>query len=153
MADVTASFDLDDDFYANTFTEEDQAAFEAEPESPRKFLIAWAAALVLGPLGVHRYYLGLIPTAVTKSLLFGCAAVCVALGYVNASLVFMGVVTAWTIVDLFLLLSGTMRDRHDRRLIGFRRYAGPCAAITVMVLVGFLITALVVGTSSGVAGA
>ena len=47
MADVTASFDLDDDFYANTFTEEDQAAFEAEPESPRKFLIAWAAALVL----------------------------------------------------------------------------------------------------------
>jgi len=152
MADVSASFDLDDDFYANTFTEEDQAAFEAEPESPRKFLIAWALALFLGPIGAQRYYLGLIPTALTKTLLFGCAAVFAALDNVNVSLLFMSVVTAWTIVDLFLLLSGTMRDQHETRLSGFQKFAGPCAAVTVLVLVGLLITALVMGTSAGVTG-
>ncbi len=42
MEDVAGIDDLDDDFYANTYTEEDRAAFEAEPESPRRFLVAWA---------------------------------------------------------------------------------------------------------------
>ena len=150
MEGMADSYDLDDDFYANTFTEGDRAAFEAEPESPRRFLVAWALALFLGPVGAQRYYLGLIPTALTKSFLFGCAAVFVVLDNVNVSLLFMGVVTAWTIIDLFLLLSGSMRDRDELRLAGFRKYAGPCAAITVLVLVGFLITALVMGTSAGV---
>ncbi|GAA1172232.1 TM2 domain-containing protein [Nesterenkonia xinjiangensis] len=139
-----------DDLYANTYTEEDRRAFESQPTSEKKFLIAWALALVLGPLGAQRYYLGRIPTGVVKSLMFGTAMVGFATGALNLGFIFMGVVGAWTIIDLFLLLSGTMSDRKDVRLDGFRRWAGPCAAITVLVLVGFLIAALVIGTSSAV---
>ncbi len=148
---MSGDYDLDD-FYANTYTEEDKAVFEAEPESSRRFLTAWALALLLGPLGAQRYYLGLLPTAITKTFLFGCAVVFVLLDNVNVSLLFMGIVTTWTIIDLFLLLSGSMRGRDELRLSGFRRYAGPCAAITVLVLVGFLITALVMSTNANVTG-
>lgn len=139
-----------DDLYANTYTEEDRLAFENQPTSRKKFLIAWALALFLGPMGAQRYYLGRIPTGALKTLMFGTAMVGFAVGEPNLGLIFMGVVGAWTIIDLFLLLSGTMSDRKDLRLDGFRRWAGPCAAFTVLVLVGFLIAALVIGTSTAV---
>ncbi|GAA3050001.1 MULTISPECIES: TM2 domain-containing protein [Actinomycetes] len=141
-----------DELYANTFTAEDRAAFEAQPTSEKKFLVAWALALFLGPMGAQRYYLGRLPTGVLKTLMFGTAMVGFATGAVNLGFIFMGVVGAWTIIDLFLLLSGTMSDRQDVRLDGFRRWAGPCAAVTVLFLVGLLIAALVIGTSSAVSG-
>ncbi|GAB3187849.1 TM2 domain-containing protein [Nesterenkonia suensis] len=139
-----------DDLYANTYTEEDRLAFESQPTSEKKFLIAWSLALFLGPMGAQRYYLGRIPTGLLKTLMFGTAMVGFSTGALNLGFIFMGVVGAWTIIDLFLLLSGTMSDRQDVRLDGFRRWAGPCAAVTVLVLVGFLITALVIGTSTAV---
>lgn len=148
---MASDYDLDE-LYANTYTEEDRIAFEQQPISHKKFLIAWALALFCGPFGAQRYYLGYIPTAVFKTLLFCGGVAFMITGVVNLGLPLIGVVGAWTIVDLFLLLSGTMRDRADHRLDGYTRYAGFCAAFTVLTLVGFLITALVIGTSSGVAG-
>lgn len=141
-----------DDLYANTYTEEDRRAFENQEISKKKFLIAWALALFLGPMGAQRYYLGRIPTGVFKTLMFATAMFGFSTEQLNIGFVFMGVVGAWTIIDLFLLLSGTMRDRHDVRLAGYRRWAGPCGAVTVLALVGFLIAALVIGTSSAVSG-
>lgn len=144
-------YDLDE-LYANTYTEEDRRAFENQPESAKKFLIAWALALFLGPVGAQRYYLGYIPTAVLKTALCCGGAVFMALGLANIGLALLAVVGAWTVIDLFLLLSGTMRDQADHRLAGYTRYGGICAALTVLVLVGWLVLALVIGTSAGVAG-
>ena len=129
-----------DDFYANTYTEDDRRAFENQPTSQKRFLIAWVLALFLGPVGAHRYYLGHYPSAVLKTVLpLAAAALLVA-------------VVAWMIIDLLLLLTGTTRDRADHRLAGFSQFAGRCAAMTVLVLAGLLVVALVVGTSTGVSG-
>lgn len=145
-------YDLDE-LYANTYTEEDRQAFENQPVSEKKFLIAWALALFGGPIGSQRYYLGYYPTAVVKTGLF-CAGLLLAwAGLLTVGLALIGVVGAWTIIDLFLLISGSMRDKQDRRLEGFTRYAGVCAAITVFTLAALLVVALVVGTSTGVRGA
>lgn len=148
---MPGDYDLDE-LYANTYTDEDRAAFENQQISEKSFLIAWALALFLGPIGAQRYYLRYLPTAFLKTGLFCAGVALLAVGMVNIGLALIGVVGAWTIVDLFLLLSGTMRDRHDHRLKGFTRFAGVCAAVTVAFLVILLMIALVVGTSSGVSG-
>ncbi|WP_191089727.1 NINE protein [Nesterenkonia ebinurensis] len=146
---MAGDYDLDE-LYANTYTEDDRQAFENQPESEKKFLIAWALALFLGPLGAQRYYLGYIPTAVLKTTLCCAGAVLMTAGVTNIGSALIGVVGAWTVIDLFLLLSGTMRDQADHRLSGYTRYGGICAALTVLVLVGWLIVALIIGTSAGV---
>lgn len=138
-----------DELYANTYTEEDRLAFENQPTSHKKFLVAWALALFLGPVGAQRYYLGYFPTAVFKTLLLTGGLVLVGLNFISVGFSLVGIVSAWTIIDLFLLLSGTMRDKADHRLAGFTKYAGICAAITVLMLVTLLVVALVMGTSSG----
>lgn len=149
MWSMGGDYDLDE-LYANTYTDEDRHAFENQPTSHKKFLIAWALALFLGPIGAQRYYLRYFPTAVLKTVLLSFGAALVAVGLASLGLALIGVVGAWTIIDLFLLLSGTMRDRADHRLDGFTKYAGICAAVTVLVLVGLLVVALVAGTSAGV---
>lgn len=141
-----------DELYANTYTEEDRLEFENQPISEKKFLIAWALALFLGPFGAQRYYLSRIPTAVLKTLMFSTAVYGFVTGNLNLAFIFMGVTGAWTIIDLFLLLSGAMSDKKDYRLDGYTRFAGPCAALTVLALVGMLVAALIIGTSSAVAG-
>lgn len=146
---MSSDYDLDE-LYANTYTEEDRRAFENQPVSEKKFLIAWALALFLGVIGGQRYYLGYIPTAVLKTTLFITGVILLVIEIPIFGLALLGVVGAWTIIDLFLLISGTMRDRADHRLAGHARFGGICAAITVLVLVALLIVALVVGTSAGV---
>ncbi|GAB3842041.1 hypothetical protein GCM10028800_01500 [Nesterenkonia populi] len=144
-------YDLDE-MYANTYTEDDRRAHENRPISEKKFLIAWAAAVVGGLIGAQRWYLGLIATAAVKTLLFCAALVLFAIDQLGLALGTMSVTGAWTIIDLFLLLSGTMRDRKDHELKGYSQWAGPCAAATVLLFAGMLVVALVMGTSSGVAG-
>lgn len=146
-----ADYDLDE-MYANTYTEDDRLAYEARPISDKSFVIAWIGALVGGLIGAQRWYLGLIPTAMVKTLLFCAALAFFAIEQLGLALGTMSITGAWTIIDLFLLLSGTMRDRNDHELRGYTRWAGPCAAVTVLWLAGMLLVALVMGTSSGVAG-
>ncbi|WP_022872047.1 TM2 domain-containing protein [Nesterenkonia alba] len=147
---MAGDYDLDE-LYANTYTEDDRLAHQNQPISEKKFLIAWALALFGGPVGAQRYYLGFLPTAIVKTTLFCAALVCFSLDQVNLALGFMAVVGAWTVIDLFLLLSGTMRDTKDHRLDGYTRFGGICAAVTVVVFAGFLVIALVIGTASGTA--
>lgn len=142
-------YDLDE-LYANTYTEEDRLAFENQPTSEKSFLTAWVLALLLGPIGAHRCYLGHLPTAVLKTVLFGGGVALLGLELSIPGLALVGVAAAWMIIDLFLLLSGTMRDKAGHRLHGFTKYAGFCAAVTVLALVLLLFVALVAGTSSRV---
>lgn len=149
--DRFAQYDLEE-LYANTWTEEDRREFEDQPVSSRHFLIAWALALFLGPFGAQRYYLGRIPTALLKTAMFCTAVGGFLTGAYGVAMSFITVVGAWTIIDLFLLISGTMGDVDDHRLAGYEKWAARCAAITVLVLVSMLVAALVIGTSAGVAG-
>lgn len=148
---MSGDYDLDE-LYANTFTDEDRLAYENQPVSDKKFLLAWALALFLGPIGAQRYYLGYLPTAVLKTSLFIAGVVLLSIDVAIIGLGLIGVVGAWTVIDLFLLISGTMRDRADHRLAGHTRFGTICGAVTVLVLVGWMIVALVVGTTAGASG-
>ncbi|WP_120005727.1 hypothetical protein [Nesterenkonia muleiensis] len=148
---MSGDYDFDE-LYANTYTDQDRLAFENQPLSEKKFLLAWALALFLGPIGAQRYYLGYFPTAVLKTSMFIAGAVLLVLEMSMIGLSMLGVVGAWTVIDLFLLISGTMRDRADHRLQGHTRFGGICSAVTVLVLVGWMIVALIIGTSAGVSG-
>lgn len=139
-----------DELYSNTYTEEDRLAFENQPTSEKSFVVAWALALVLGLVGAHRYYLGHVSTSVVKAVLLGAAAALLLGEITSAGLALLGIAAAWMIIDLFLLLSGTMRDKAGHRLKGFTKHAGVCAVVTVLMFVLLLFVALVVGTSSGV---
>lgn len=148
---MAGDYDLEE-LYANTFTEEDRQALENQPVSPKKFVVAWLFALLLGPLGAHRYYLGHVPTAVVKTVLLASAVTLFSLGQENVALGAVALVGAWTVIDLVLLLTGTMRDSHGHQLANYRRRAGVCAAITVLLLATALTAALIIGTSTAVAG-
>jgi TM2 domain-containing membrane protein YozV len=66
--------------------------------SDKKALTVFLLCLFLGPFGAHRFYVGKVKTGV-------------------ATLLTLGVIGLWTLVDLFLIATNRFRDR-DGRLIG-----------------------------------
>lgn len=127
---MAEDYDLDE-LYANTYTEQDRQEFESQPVSEKRFLVAWLLGLLLGLFGADRFYLGRIGSGAAKLLTLG------GLG-------------AWVLIDLFLLLSGSLRDRDERRLDGYTRFAGPCAAVTILLVALALVLGLIIGTSTAV---
>lgn len=65
--------------------------------SPKKILPAFLMCLFLGPLGVHRFYVGKIGTGVAQFLTFGGLGV-------------------WALIDLIILVVGQFRDKEGRIL-------------------------------------
>ncbi|MCH8570168.1 TM2 domain-containing protein [Nesterenkonia sp. AY15] len=141
-----------EELYANTYTEADQRAYESQPTSEKRFVIAWLLTLLMGPAGAHRWYLNRPVTASLMVLVSIAAVALMVSGSANLGLLCITIIFTWTLLDLIMLLAGSMRDRADLRLAGHRERAGVCSAITMLLLAVGLVFALVVGTSSGVAG-
>ena len=70
-----------------------------ESLSPRNFTNTWLFALLLGWLGVDRFYLGKVGTGILKLLTLG--------GY--------GI---WILIDLIFVLTGSTKDKEGRKLSG-----------------------------------
>jgi len=141
-----------EELYANTYTAEDQLAYETQPTSKKRFVLAWVLTLLFGPTGAHRWYLNRPVSAALMLLASLAAVVLMALNQINLGLLIITVVFTWTLIDMIMLLTGSMRDREDHRLAGHQERAGLCSAITIVVLALALMVALVLGTSAGVAG-
>ncbi|PRZ15691.1 NINE protein [Nesterenkonia sandarakina] len=141
-----------EELYANTYTDADQRAYESQPASEKRFAIAWLLTLLLGPTGAHRWYLNRPVSAVLMMVASIAAVVLMVADQTNLGLLCVTVVFAWTLLDMIMLLAGQMRDTHDLRLAGHRERAGLFSAITVVLLALALMVALIIGTSSGVAG-
>ncbi len=77
--------------------------FQAPTTPPKSFLVTWLLALLVGVLGVDRFYLGKIGTGIAKLLTFGGLGV-------------------WALVDLILVLANKQTDKYRRPLEGYDRH-------------------------------
>lgn len=85
------------------------------PGGPLKsFMTTWILSLLLGGLGVDRFYLGKIGTGVAKLLTAGGLGI-------------------WSIVDLIITLTGNARDKQGRPLAGYPENKKKAWIITLVV--------------------
>lgn len=92
------------------------------PNNQRHFLAVFFISFMWGTLGVDRFYLGKVGTGILKLVTFGGFGL-------------------WTIIDLVLIMSGTMRDKQGHEMLQAARYK-KFAAMTVLWFA--IITGLVV---------
>ncbi|MCL2465960.1 MAG: TM2 domain-containing protein [Micrococcales bacterium] len=89
--------------------------------STRSFVTTWLLALLVGTLGLDRFYLGKLGTGLLKLVTFGGLGV-------------------WALVDLVAVLCGAGHDKDGLPLAGYREHR----------LVAWTITAVVTATACGV---
>jgi hypothetical protein len=95
---------------------------------PKSFVVTWLLSLLLGHLGVDRFYLGKVGTGLLKLVTFGALGI-------------------WWIVDLIVILTDNARSKSGARLDGYEQSKTVAVAITV----AFLVVGLVVGAINGAA--
>lgn len=94
-----------------------------KPDKRRHFLAAFFLSFMFGVFGVDRFYLGKYMTGILKLVSFG------GFGF-------------WAMIDLSLIMSGSMRDKQGNELIDavrYKKFARNFSLIFSFVIVFFLI--------------
>lgn len=110
------------------------AAYTAPAGAPKSFVVAWILSLLLGVLGVDRFYLGKVGTGLLKLFTWGGLGI-------------------WALIDLILILTGSMRDKAGRPLDGYDGTKKVAWIVTGALIVAGLLFSAVGGALGGSVGA
>lgn len=94
--------------------------------SSKSFLTAWLLSLLLGVLGVDRFYLGKIGTGILK-------------------LVTLGGFGIWALIDLILILTNKARDKQGLPLEGYDRHK----KVAFIVTAAFIVLSIIINAARG----
>lgn len=106
------------------------APFGVQQAPLKSFVATWLFAMLLGVLGVDRFYLGKIGTGIAKLLTFGGLGI-------------------WALVDLIITLVGKQTDKLGRPLEGYDQHKKVAWIVTAVWLVLGIIIGSVNGASAG----
>ena len=84
--------------------------------SNKSFVANWLLALLLGTLGIDRFYLGKIGTGILKLITFGGFGI-------------------WSLVDVILALTGSTRDKQGLPLAGYQENKKIAIIVTLILVV------------------
>ena len=90
-------------------------AFGGYGVSNKSFLVTWLLSLLLGGLGVDRFYLGKVGTGLLKLFTLGGLGI-------------------WALIDLILVLSNKQRDKQGLPLEGYDRHKKVALILTGVVI-------------------
>lgn len=92
---------------------------------PKSFVTTWLLSLFLGGWGVDRFYLGHAGLGIVKLLTGGGFGI-------------------WALIDLILVLAGSMRDAQGRPLAGYEQNKSMAIWVTVGIIVVEFVLIIVV---------
>lgn len=100
------------------------------PPEGKSFVVTWLLSLLLGGLGVDRFYLGKVGTGILKLITFGGLGI-------------------WILIDLILVLVGAQRDKRGMPLVGYDQNKKVAWIVTgALVAFSLIFSAVSAGTRS-----
>ena len=95
-------------------------------QSNKSFLVTWLLSLLLGVLGVDRFYLGKVGTGILKLITFGGLGI-------------------WALIDLILILVNKTRDKQGLPLEGYDRHK----KVALIVTGAFILLSIILNATRG----
>ena len=93
---------------------------------PKSFVVTWLLSLLLGTLGIDRFYLGKVGTGILK-------------------LITIGGLGLWSLIDLIIVLTNNQHDKLGRKLEGYAANKTIAWIVTIV----FIVIGGTIGTVNG----